>query len=159
MAMIHVETTITAPIERCFDLARDIDFHVKSVASTNERAIAGRVTGLIGIDESVTWEARHLGATRQFTARVTRYDYPVHFRDEMTQGAFQSFVHDHQFEAQDNVTIMIDIINFQSPWGPVGWLVDQCFMRGYLCRLLKSRCLAIKAEAESNQTNRDPSAG
>jgi len=150
MAIVRLETTITAPIGRCFDLARDIDFHVSSLASTGERAIAGRVTGLIGLGETVTWEARHFGATRRFTARVTRYDRTVHFRDEMTEGAFRSFVHDHLFEARGDGTLMIDVINFQSPWGPVGWLVDLCFMRGYLRRLLAARCRAIKAEAESN---------
>jgi ligand-binding SRPBCC domain-containing protein len=149
MAIVRVETTIAAPIGRCFDLARDIDFHVRSLAATGERAIAGRVTGLIGPEESVAWQARHLGVTRRFTARVTRYDRPVHFRDDMTEGAFRSFVHDDRFETRGDVTLMIDIINFRSPLGSLGRLVDLCFMRGYLRRLLAARCRAIKAEAES----------
>jgi hypothetical protein len=79
MAVIRVETIIAAPIERCFDLARDIDFHVKSLAATGERAVVGRVAGLIGAGESVTWEAPHLGATRRFTAKVTRHHRPSTF--------------------------------------------------------------------------------
>ena len=37
MAVIRIVTPIAAPIERCFDLARDIDFHMQSVAHTGER--------------------------------------------------------------------------------------------------------------------------
>ena len=41
MATIKIVTVIDAPIEICFDLARDIDFHVRSMAETGERAVAG----------------------------------------------------------------------------------------------------------------------
>ena len=62
MALIRIVTEIAAPIEQCFDLARDIDFHTRSLEGTGERAVAGRTTGLIELGESVTWEARHLGS-------------------------------------------------------------------------------------------------
>jgi hypothetical protein len=54
MAKFRIETPIAAPIEVCFDLARDIDFHTRSLEGTGERAVAGRTTGLIGLEESVT---------------------------------------------------------------------------------------------------------
>lgn len=74
MAVIRIVTTIAAPIERCFDLARDVDFHTRSLEATGERAVAGRTSGLIGLGESVTWKARHLGVRRRFTAEVTAFD-------------------------------------------------------------------------------------
>jgi hypothetical protein len=98
MAVIRIVTTIAVPIDRCFDLARDIDFHTRSLAGTGERAVAGRITGLIGLGESVTWEARHLGVRQRFTAELTVFERPVYFRDVMTAGAFKSFAHDHRFE-------------------------------------------------------------
>lgn len=149
MATFRIVTEIAAPIEVCFDLARDIDFHVRSFAATGERAVAGRISGLIGLGESVTWEARHLGVRRRFTSKVTAFDRPTYFRDEMTRGAFRSFVHDHRFEARDGVTVMTDDIAFRSPLGPVGWLVDRLFMAGYLRRLLEGRGRAIQREAEA----------
>src|SRR5205085_2742312 len=85
---------------RGFDLARDIDFHTRSLAGTGERAVAGRTAGLIELGESVTWEARHLGVRQRFTARVTALARPVYFRDEMTAGAFRTFAHDHRFEGR-----------------------------------------------------------
>ncbi len=148
MATFRIVTVIAAPIRTCFDLARDIDFHTRSMARTGERAVAGRTSGLIGLGESVTWEARHLGVRQRLTSRITAFDRPTHFRDEMTAGAFRSFAHDHRFEECDGGTVMTDEVVFRSPFGPLGWLVDSLFMTGYLRRLLAGRCLAIKQEAE-----------
>jgi ligand-binding SRPBCC domain-containing protein len=149
MAGVRVVTSIAAPIEVCFDLARDIDFHTRSVAHTGERAVAGRTGGLIGPGESVTWEARHLGVWQRLTVVVTAFDRPAYFRDEMTAGAFRAFAHDHRFEERDGLTVMTDGVTFRSLLGPVGWLVDRLFMAGYLRRLLEGRCQAIRQEAEA----------
>src|SRR4051794_12470705 len=152
MAKFRIETSIAAPIEVCFDLARDIDFHTRSLIDTGERAMAGRTSGLIGLGESVTWEARHLGVRQRLTVQVTVFERPAYFRDVMTAGAFRSFAHDHRFEARDGGTIMIDDVNFRSPLGPLGRLVDCVFMTRYLRRLLESRGKAIKREAERMET-------
>lgn len=149
MAVIHIVTTIAAPIERCFDLARDIDFHARTMAHTGERAVAGRTTGLIELGETVTWEARHLGVRQRLTSKIEAFDRPRHFRDVMTRGAFRSFAHDHCFEARDGQTVMTDEVIFHSPLGPIGAFVDWVFMNGYLRRLLEERGEAIKREAET----------
>ncbi len=149
MAQFRIVTTIAAPVEVCFDLARDIDFHVQSLADTGERAVAGRTTGLIGLGESVTWEARHLGVRQRLTSEVTAFDRPAYFRDAMTAGAFRAFTHDHRFEATYGGTVMTDEVAFRSPFGPLGRLVDALFMTRYLRLLLEGRCRAIRREAES----------
>jgi ligand-binding SRPBCC domain-containing protein len=149
MTEFRIETIIAAPIEVCFDLSRDIDFHVRTMAESGERAVAGRTTGLIELGESVTWEAKHLGVRQRLTARITAFERPYHFRDEMTAGAFRSLVHDHRFEVRDGRTVMVDTLTFRSPYGPIGWLVDRIFMKRYLQRLLSLRCVRIRCEAET----------
>ena len=42
MARFRIETPIAAPIEVCFDLARDVDFHTRSLEGTGERARPAR---------------------------------------------------------------------------------------------------------------------
>lgn len=54
MPLIELETHIAAPIERVFDLARSIEAHMASTEGSNERAVDGRATGLIGYGEVVT---------------------------------------------------------------------------------------------------------
>lgn len=149
MATIRIVTEIASPIECCFDLARDIDFHTRSLAHTGERAVAGRTSGLIELGESVTWEGRHFGVRQRLTAQITAFERPIYFRDEMIRGAFRSFVHDHHFEHRDGVTVMTDEITFHSPFGPLGWLVERIVLTRYMHRLIKDRAAAIRDEAQS----------
>lgn len=149
MTVVEVVTEILAPAGRCFDLARDIDLHVRSMGDTGERAVGGRTSGLISLGEEVTWEARHLGVRQRFTSRITAFRYPEHFRDEMVRGAFRSFVHDHYFEEHDGATTMRDELRFASPLGIVGRAVDRLFMAEYMRRLLRRRSGAVKNAAEA----------
>jgi ligand-binding SRPBCC domain-containing protein len=151
MAEFRIVTKIAAPLERCFDLARDIDFHTQSLGATGERAVAGRTSGLIELSESVTWEGRHLGIRQRFTAEVTAFERPTYFRDVMTAGAFREFAHDHRFETRNGETIMTDEVVFRSPLGPLGRIADWLFLTRYMRRLLEGRCQAIKREAESTE--------
>lgn len=151
MPTITVITHIKAPIKHCFDLARDIDFHVRSLEHTSERAVAGTTTGLIGPDESVTWQAKHFGVTQRLTSRITAFTTPHYFQDTMTAGTFKRFAHDHFFDATPDGTTVRDVIAFASPLGPLGWLVDRLFMARYLRRLITARGQAIRCEAERLQ--------
>jgi ligand-binding SRPBCC domain-containing protein len=148
MPYIRIVTEIAAPIELCFDLARDIDFHTQSLGHTSERAVAGRTLGLIELGETVTWEGRHFGVRQQFTSKITAFDRPAYFRDKMVAGAFKEFVHDHRFESTNGRTAMIDEVWFRSPVGPLGRLINWLFLTTYMRRLLEGRAEAIKREAE-----------
>src|SRR5947208_31425 len=98
MPLLHLSTEIYAPIEKCFDLSVDIDVHQSSMAASGERAVSGVTGGLIGLGEEVTWRARHLGVWWRVTSRITAFDRPRSFVDEMTQGPFPRFRHEHRFE-------------------------------------------------------------
>jgi ligand-binding SRPBCC domain-containing protein len=149
MPMIEVETRVQASPERCFDLARDLDLHLRSMRHTGERAVGGRTSGMIGLGEEVTWEARHFGLTHRHTARITQYDRPHHFRDSMVRGRFARFEHDHFFEAQGSATLMRDVIEFASPFGRIGRLVDAAVLARYLKALIVHRSEVIKLAAEA----------
>ncbi|MEM1109144.1 MAG: SRPBCC family protein [Planctomycetota bacterium] len=154
MPRIKVETRIAAPAELCFDLARDIDFHTRSLEHTRERAVAGVTSGLIGLGESVTWEAKHLSVRQQLTSKITEFDAPRYFRDTMTRGAFKRFAHDHFFDENSNETVMRDVIDFASPAWIIGWLIDRIFLSSYLRRLIADRGEMIRVEAEKRVEQR-----
>lgn len=153
MPIIELETRINAPIEVVFDLSRSIDLHVKSTAHTNERAIAGRTSGLIGPGEEVTWEATHFRVRQRLTSRITQFDRPRYFRDSMVEGAFRSFDHDHIFESVDSGTLMKDVFDYSSPFGLLGRLADAMFLKRYMTRLLRIRNALIKSVAESGEAS------
>jgi len=151
MPRVEVITRIEAPPERVFDLARSIDLHARGQAQYRERAMAGVTRGLIGMGESVTWEARHFGITQQLTSRIVAFDRPRSFRDSMVSGAFAYFDHDHLFEVDGPGTRMIDVFDFASPFGPFGKLADWLVLERYMRRLVQERALSIKRAAEGEE--------
>lgn len=156
MPAIHLETIIKAPVDLCFDLSRNIDLHLASTKQTREAAIAGKTSGLIGLDETVTWRAKHLGVWQTLTSKVTGMDRPRFFVDEMVKGAFKSFRHEHHFLEIGENTKMTDIFIFESPFGILGKVADLLFLKRYLTNLLAKRNSVIKEFAEmSPQQNKE----
>lgn len=151
MPKIVLETKISAPVDRCFDLSRSIDLHKISTEHTNEEAIDGVTSGLISLNESVTWRAKHFGIYQKLTTEITEFDNPKFFVDEMVKGAFKGFRHEHHFESIENGTLMTDIFDYQSPFGILGKLVDVIVLKRYMTKLLIKRNDTIKEFAESNQ--------
>lgn len=152
MSRIYLETLINADIQRVFDLARSIDLHQQSTSQTHEKAIAGRTSGLIEENETVTWRAKHLGVYQTLTTKIISMDKPSQFTDEMQKGAFKSMRHQHIFKKVDGKTLMIDIFEFESPLGIVGKLFNRIFLKNYLRNFLLERNRLIKNTAESATT-------
>jgi ligand-binding SRPBCC domain-containing protein len=151
MPKIHITTFISAPAERVFNLSRSINLHKISTAHTKEEAIAGVTSGLINLNETVTWKARHLFKTRLYTSVISAMESPGHFVDEMQKGDFKSFRHEHHFKAADNGTIMIDIVEFESPYGVAGKFFNTIYLKKYLERFLLKRNAVIKEYAETQK--------
>lgn len=154
MPEIVIEIPVAAPIERVFDLARCIDLHEHSMTGTNERAVDGVTTGLIGFGETVTWEATHFRIRQRLTSKITMFDRPTHFRDEMVKGAFNSISHDHFFSEVNGVTVMRDVFDYKSPFGIFGRIADSVFLEKYMRNLLTRRNEMIKQIAEGETWRR-----
>ena len=151
MPTIHLTTFVAAPAQRVFDLARSIDLHRKSMADSGEEAIAGTTSGLIGLNETVTWKAKHLRRVRILKSKITAMNPPLSFTDEMVQGDFKSLRHEHHFKKIDNGTLLIDIFIYESPYGKLGRLADRLFLTRYMKNLLETRNKMIKEYAESEK--------
>lgn len=144
MLVIYLETQINAPIERVFDLARNIDLHQKSTRQTSEKAIAGKTTGLLELGETVTWRAKHFGIYQNLTVTMIECNQPFSFTDTMVQGAFKSMIHYHSFEALNNETIMKDEFHFSSPLGIIGKLINYLFLEKYMTNFLLTKNSILK---------------
>ena len=151
MPIIELQTLINSDIETCFDLARSIDLHKISMRKSNEIAIGGVTSGLIGLNDFVTWEATHFGIKQQLTSKITAFKRPYHFRDEQLKGVFKFILHDHYFEVKDHTVLMKDIFRYQSPFGVVGKLADKIIVTGYLGKLLTNRNIILKEYAETGK--------
>ncbi|OCA92937.1 SRPBCC family protein [Pseudobacillus wudalianchiensis] len=153
MPVIVHRQFIKAPIELCFDLARNVEIHTKTTEKTKERAIDGVTKGLLEEGDTVTWEAIHFGVKQRLTAKVICMEKPDQFVDVMVKGAFHSFVHTHQFIEEGAGTIMTDEFDYKSPFGLLGSLADKLFLEKYMRRFIISRARELKKIAESLAAN------
>ena len=150
MPRIKLKTEIKAKKKIVFDLSRSIDLHKISTKHTNESAIDGKTHGLIEINESVTWKAKHFGFYQKLTSKIIEFESPNLFVDEMVQGAFKKFRHEHHFQDFNNGTLMIDFFDYESLFGVLGQLANKLFLNTYLINLLEKRNEIIKEFAESD---------
>ncbi len=151
MPIIHLKIEIRADLNVVFDLACSIDLHKISTAHTNEEAIAGKTSGLIALNDQITWRAKHLGVTQNLTSLITGFERPNYFTDEMVQGAFKRFKHEHYFSDQNGIVIMEDVFNYDAPLGFLGRIADLLFLEKYMTRFLQKRNEVIKEFAESER--------
>ncbi|MDF0718347.1 SRPBCC family protein [Muricauda sp. 334s03] len=151
MPRIELKTEIEARKEIVFDLSRSIDLHKISIEHTNEEAIGGKTSGLIGTGEWVTWRAKHFGVYQKLTSKITDFYRPDFFADEMVNGAFKSFRHEHHFKESNGGTLITDYFDYKSPFGLLGNLADNIFLKNYMKVLLEKRNRTIKEFAESKR--------
>jgi ligand-binding SRPBCC domain-containing protein len=151
MTILVVETLIDAPPHACFDAARDLRLHTCTTRHTRERVIAGPTSGLMSLGDSVTFEAVHFGIRQRLSARIVEFDPPRGFIDEMTQGAFASMRHIHEFEKRGQSTLMRDTLQWITPVGVVGVLFDAAVLKRHMRRFLHRRNRELKRIVEKQQ--------
>ncbi len=149
MPMIVLETLINAPAEVCFDLMRDIRIHTETTAQTNEKAVDGVTDGKIGVGQTVTFEGTHFGMRQRLTVKVTEFERPRLFVDEMIEGRFRFFKHIHEFDPRPEGTLMRDTLIWTSPLGFLGTIVDKLLLESHLRDLVTKRNVKLKEIAES----------
>ena len=149
MRCIRLETVIAAPAGDCFGLALSADAHTASMRRSGERAVGGVTSGIMKLGDTVTWRARHFGIVFQMTSAITEYQYPSRFVDEQLHGPFRRWWHEHTFTATANSrTVMTDLVQFQSPLGPLGYIADRLVLGHYMPHLLRQRNTWLKTTLE-----------
>src|SRR5260370_20961052 len=99
----------------CDGVSLSVDVHRHSVAQSHERPIAGVTSGVMKLGDTVTWEAVHFGIKQHLTSKITAYERPYRFTDEMIRGAFQEITHIHEFVPQLSGTLLIDLFTVRAP--------------------------------------------
>jgi ligand-binding SRPBCC domain-containing protein len=148
MPTIVVETRIAAPIELCFDLARDVGVHLQTAAFSGERAVAGRTSGLLELGDLVTFEGVHFGIRQRITAKIVELDRPRRFVDELVESAFASLRHVHDFREDAGAVIMTDTLTWRSPLGVLGIIADTLFVKRHLRGFVTKKQANLKELAE-----------
>ena len=150
MTTINLTTNIKASKQIVFDVSRNIDIHQQSASPTKEKAIDGVTSGLINLNETVTWRGKHFGFYLTHKSRITAMNLYGYFVDEMEEGKFKSFKHEHFFEEKNGVTLMKDKLQYETPFGIFGKLFDVLFLKKHLTHFLLKRNKVLKEVSENN---------
>ena len=135
----EVRTELPATPEQAFDLSLDVEAHTESMAQSGERAIRGVTQGRLGLDDEVTWKARHFGVPWTMTSKIAEWERPLRFVDEQVTGPFAEFRHEHLFAPSGGGTTMLDRVAFRAPFGVVGRLSERLLPARYLRYLIEAR--------------------
>ena len=151
MPFIHLTTFIAAPRERVFDLSLSVDLHKQSMHKYGEKILKGTMTGMMGLNDEVTWKAKHLFKERIMRVKLTEIQKPDYFKDEQVEGDFVKMKHEHYFKPIENGTILIDQFCYEIKHGFLGKLLNGLYLEKYITGLLTERNAWIKKMAEGNQ--------
>ncbi len=146
MGEISIRTWIDAPVDHCFDVARDVEVHAESAAFSGERLVApGRLTGRVEAGDLLCFEGRHFGMRHRFSTRITHVDRPHVFVDEQVEGFFRQLRHAHWFSPRDGGTLMTDHLEWRAP---LGKLMDALYMTRHLSWFVRTKQAHLKRIAE-----------
>lgn len=151
MPSIHLTTFIAAPIERVFDLSRNLTIYKALMQGRNETISSGAASNLVNHGETITFHAKHLGKSRLVTTRVVALQKPSSFVQEQVKGDLLHFKHEHHFKAVDNGTILIDMIDFDGPRDVIGKVIGKLYLKSYLEKFINKRNTLIRQYAESEK--------
>jgi ligand-binding SRPBCC domain-containing protein len=151
MPTIHLTTFIAAPIERVFDLSRNVTIYKTLVQGRNETMSSGAVSNVVAHGETMTFHAKHFGKTRLITTRVVALQKPSSFVQEQVKGDLLHFKHEHHFKAVDNGTILIDMIDFDGPRDIIVKMIGKLYLKSYLEKFINKRNALIRQYAESEK--------
>ncbi len=151
MNRIEFNTPIKAPVERCFDMARSIDFHKISLGPLKEEAVAGFTSGLINQHEHVLMKSKLWGFQFSTELKITKFNPPFFLSYDIADSNFESIIHDYYFYDISNETVMVNHFYYKPKLGILGELLNVLFLRRYLTHILKTRNELLREYAESNQ--------
>jgi ligand-binding SRPBCC domain-containing protein len=138
--MPHLELTdvVAAPPEVCFDLSLDVGVHTQSTGA-REEIVGGVRSGRMVLGDEVTWRAWHFRVPFTMTSAIVEYERPRRFVDEQVKGPFAAWRHEHRFEVDPEGTRVTDVVDYASPLGAIGRLVDRVKLERYMTDLLRTR--------------------
>lgn len=75
-----------------------------------------------------------VGPRQRWTSRIREReagDGTAHFRDDMVDGPFRTWVHAHRFFADGDATVIDDRVEYEFPVGPLGGVVNPLAVVGF----------------------------
>ena len=151
MPKLHLTSFIQAPVERVFNLSRHLAIRKLALQKGREEILSSSPDSLVQQGETITLRARHLGRTREITARIIDISQPARFTEEQVKGDLKSFRHEYHFKPAENGTILIDMLEYEGPRDLLGSIAAAFFLRSYFESMLRKKNDLVRQYAETEK--------
>ena len=151
MPRLHLTTFIAAPVERVFDLSRNLTLYKLIFQNRKEGFSSGAASNLLAKGETVSIVSKLAGKSRMSIIRVMDMQRPLSFTEEQVKGDLDIYRHEHHFKSIENGTIVIDLVDFGSTRDMLGKLFGKFYLKKYLEELLRRRNEMVRTYAESEK--------
>lgn len=148
MANVSYETTIDAPLDAVWAFHEDVANALPALSPPRDEVKLESIDGQPRIGFTVVIAAKGPLGRLRWAARYVEYEPPhdvifgreARFVDVQDTGPFKSFRHSHEFEAIDHQTTrVVDRIDYQVGYGPIGWIANTIFVRRKLDAIFAHR--------------------
>lgn len=151
MPRIHLTTFIAAPVERVFDLSRNLTLYKLIFQGRKESFSSGAASNLLAKGETISVVSKLAGKSRMSMIKVMDMQRPLLFTEEQVKGDLRNYRHEHHFKAIQNGTIVIDLIDFDTAKDMLGRMFGKLYLRKYLEDLSRKRNEMIRSYAETEK--------
>lgn len=147
MPIIQVKTLLEAPIEQCFNAARNPLDIVASVPPIKDSIVDSKLVNKVNLGDKFyidtllfkeKFKDKFLITTKY---NVVEYVPPFKFSEEVTNIFFKEFKHVHEFTQKKAKVEMVDTIEYKMAFGFIGNIINKRYIdviiRTYLYNRIK----------------------
>ena len=140
-SVVELSCTLAAPIAEVFAFHLDTRNAARiSPPSQLVVSVEGTFPLALGSEVRLRTRQRPLPFTQTWRVRIARLEEPTLIEDEMLQGPFALWVHEHRFaELPDGRTRLTDHLTYALPAGPLGRIADRLVVRRLLLSTFRAR--------------------
>lgn len=104
----------------------------------------------------IDYRIRLLGLPMRWRTRIDEFDPPRRFVDVQLRGPYRMWHHTHEFREVEGGTLMIDLVRYQMPLGPLGRLVHLLLVRRLLDQIFDYRRRTLAERLGESDTAPSP---
>lgn len=145
MHRIVAETWINAPLEETWNFFSDPKNLLKLTPAEMKMRVKGEIPDKMYAGMTISYTVSPLfGIPLSWTSKINQVVEGHYFTDDMIEGPFAVWHHQHFFEEQGGGTLVKDIVDYKAPLGILGRLVQPILVKPRVEDIFKHRESIIK---------------
>jgi ligand-binding SRPBCC domain-containing protein len=146
-SVVELSCTLEAPIAEVFAFHLDTR-NAARISPPGQRVVSveGTFPLELGSEVRLRTRQRPLPFAQTWRVRIARLEQPTLIEDEMLEGPFALWLHEHRFaELPGGRTRLTDHLTYALPAGPLGRIADRVVVRRLLLRTFRARHVRTQA--------------